>query len=177
MTEDIGYFVENFDFNQRDKIPKEAIEEIKKSIEYQRLTNGGLEDTLLHRLLLHMEFEGKNGAMGYEDKESIYPRLDHLGVLYFADNYLLKDEKGYSQIDSGHIHSRASKKDKELMQNKSRAHASILGKNTRDILDITPTPLEYDIDEIKEIAQSIEDELREAANDENYEEYELPKAA
>ena len=179
MIEDLGYFAENFDFSQKDKIPKDAIEAIENSIEYQRLTNGGLEDTLLHRLLLHMEFEGKNGAMGLEDKEPIYPRLDHLGVLHFSDNYLLKDEKGYSHIDSGHLHSRASKIDDELMQNKSRAHISILGKNNRDILDITPTPLDYDLNEIAEIARPKLEKLMNnyAANDENYDEYELPKAA
>ena len=173
MMEDISYFAENFDFSQKDRIPKEAIE---NSIEYLRLTNGGLEDTLLHRLLLHMEFEGKNGAMGYDDKEQTYKRLDHLGVLYFSDNYLLKDENGYSQIDSGHIHSRASKTDDELMQNKSRAHISILGKNNRNILDINPTPLDYNLDEIAEMAQYQLNKLSKVAKDENSE-YELPKAA
>ena len=175
MMEDIGYFAENFDFSKKDKIPKEVIE---NSIEYQRLTNGGLEDTLLHRLLLHMEFEGKNGAMGYEDKEQPYPKVDHLGVFHFADNHLLRDENGYSQIDSGHLHSRASKIDDELMQNKSRAHISILGKNNRDILDINPTPLEYNLEEIAQIAKPQLEKLMKsyAAKDENSE-YELPKAA
>ena len=133
----------------------------------------------LDHLLLHMEFEGNKGPMGYEDKNAVYPRLDNLGLVYFADNNLKRDENGYVNVTSGHLHSVNSALDNDWMQNKQRGYAFLIGKDGREEISISSAhnSAEYDLQKIIEIANpqllELERQYTNAANDSGNSKYDL----
>lgn len=136
------------DYNPKQKV---SLEDAMKSTEYQRITKGGKENQTLDFLLTHEEFGVK---MGYEQKQSPYPNLDNLGLIYLTQNNLKKDAKGFVDVYSGHLHSPAEKKDYAWMQNKHRAYAYMIGSNGGKIVEDLPNKhpkLEYDMKKLEEI--------------------------
>lgn len=139
--------VQEFDPKQ-----KVSLEDAMQSLAYNRITNKGQEKETLDFLLTHEEFGVK---MGFEEKKSPYANLDNLGLIYLAQNMLKKDENGFVNIYSGHIHAHAHKQDKDWMQNKHREFAYMISKDgakvVNDLANQHPK-LEYDLETLSQIA-------------------------
>lgn len=138
------------DFDPKQKV---TLEDAMQSNAYNRITNNGTEkNQSLDFLLTHEEFGVK---MGFEDKKSPYPNLDNLGLIYLAQNNLKKDENGFVDIYSGHLHAHANKQDNDWMQNKNREFAYIISKDGFKSVNDLPNQhpnLEYDLEMLEQIA-------------------------